>query len=145
MKTKYRDVIIILVISTIAIFGYFMFKKAFSNQKHDRALIKYNGELVASVDFKERKVTKEVEDSYPIIDLENNIIIILGNKLEDGKRYEVHIKYDFDKRSMQIVRETSPKKYCSKEGEKTSGSITCLPNGVTITFDDYEDDLDGII
>jgi len=145
MKTKYRDIIIIIVVSLIALFGYFMFKKAFNDKTYDKAIVKFNGEVVATVYFKERRVEKEVEGEYPKIDLKNNFIIILGNPQEENKRYEVFIKYNFEKRSMQIAKEESPKKYCSREGEKTSGSITCLPNGVVISFENYGDDFDGYV
>src|SRR5690625_1157007 len=145
MKTKYRDIIIIIVVSLIALFGYFMFKKAFNDKTYDKAIVKFNGEVVATVYFKERRVEKEVEGEYPKIDLKNNFIIILGNPQEENKRYEVFIKYNFEKRSMQIAKEESPKKYCSREGKKTSGSITCLPNGVVISFENYGDDFDGYV
>src|SRR5690625_4178294 len=157
MKTKYRYIIIIIVVSLIALFGYFMFKKAFNDKTYDKAIVKFNGEVVATVYFKERRVEKEVEGEYPKIDLKNNFIIILGNPQEENKRYEVFIKYNFEKRSIKIDKEKRSKKYYKRKREKnkniysnreikkTSGSIICLQNGVVISFENYGDDFDGYV
>lgn len=146
MKTKFRDIIIISVVSLIALLGFFMFNKTLKTTTYDKALVKYNNKVVATVYFKEKKVVKEVEDEYPIIDEENNSIIVLGNPQgNDNIRYKVYITYDFQKRTMRVSKEESPKKYCSQEGEKSAGSITCLPNGVSITFENYGDEFDGVI
>ncbi|MDY0074901.1 MAG: hypothetical protein RBR75_03305 [Acholeplasmataceae bacterium] len=74
------------------------------------------------------------EKDYPIIDEDNQTITILGDYMIDGIRQDVVIKYDFAKKSVQIIEEQSPNHICSREGESTGWPLICLPNRVRVEF-----------
>lgn len=126
-----------------------MFKSAFKKAKHDYALVFYGRSEVAKIDFQINDVILYDQSDaigYPILNREEQTITVLGAP-QEGVRYEVVIKYNFEKRSMQIIVESSPNNICSKDGEQTSKSITCLPNRISIVFKDVGkvDDVDGEI
>ena len=147
MKTKFKDIVLIVAIVIIAVAGFLMFSNVFKNTTYNMSLVIYNKEVVAEVDFvnKEVKILKQDELGYPKLNEVNNTITILGNS-QGGERFELVIKYNYEKHSMQIIEEVSPKNICSSDGEQTARTITCVPNGVSITFsNDGEVDLDDII
>jgi len=156
MKTKLKDIIIIGAIVIIAASGFYMFNKVFKNTTFNRATVVQlnldsgNYEKIVEVDF----VNKEVvvidkyivnDITYPIIDESNNTITLLGLE-QVGIRYEFVIKYNMDKRSMEVIEEESPKNYSSKVGEQTAQPIISVPNAIQIHFsNDGEIDIDDTI
>lgn len=146
MKTKLKDVILIIAILIVAISGFYMFSQVFKKTTYNMALVSQNKEIVVKVDFlNEEIIINKWEDRYPIVDEINQTITLLGN-YQNGVRYEFVIKYNFKKHSMQVIEEESPKNISSKIGEKTASSIISIPNGITITFsNDGEVNLDDII
>lgn len=147
MKTKFKDIVLITAIALIALSGFLMFSNVFKNTTYNMSLVVFNKEVVAEVDFvnKEVNILKQDEGGYPKLNEELQTITILGNS-QGGERFELVIKYNYENHSMQIVEEVSPKNICSSDGEQTARTITCIPNGVTITFsNDGEVDLDDII
>lgn len=156
MKTKLKDIIIIGAIVIIAASGFYMFNKVFKNTTFNRATVVQlnldsgNYEKIVEVDF----VNKEVvvidnyivnDITYPIIDESNNTITLLGLE-QEGIRYEFVIKYNMDKRSMEVIEEESPKNYSSKVGEQTAQPIISVPNAIQIHFsNDGEIDIDDTI
>lgn len=138
MKTKFRDLVIIISILVIGITGFFMFRNAFSQAKYGSAIVYYDGQIVAIVDFNTKKVTPTQQSDttlYPQLDEENNTITVLGAP-QDGERYEVVIEYNYENQTMQVISETSPNKDCFKQGISNSFPINCLPNRVEIIFKD---------
>lgn len=147
MKTKFRDIVIIVTVALVAVIGFFMFNNTFKKTTYDYSIIKYNNEIVAIVHFEreEVEIVLMYEENYPKVNLEENTITLLGKKQKD-KRYELVIQYNFKKRSMKIVEEVSPKGICSNLGTSTSFPLICEPNDIFIQFYNYGDDvLDGII
>jgi len=147
MKTKFKDIVLITAIALIALIGFLMFSNVFKNTTYNMSLVVFNKEVVAEVDFvnKEVNILKQDEGGYPKLNEELQTITILGNS-QGGERFELVIKYNYENHSMQIVEEVSPKNICSSDGEQTARTITCIPNGVTITFsNDGEVELDDII
>lgn len=147
MKTKFKDIVLITAIVIISVAGFLMFSNVFKNTTYNMSLVIYNKEVVAEVDFvnKEVNILKQDELGYPKLNEDNQTITILGNS-QGGERYEVVIRYNYDRHSMQIIEEESPKKVCSSDGEQTARTITCIPNGVSIIFtNDGEVGLDDII
>src|SRR5690554_4052600 len=156
MKTKLKDIIIIAAIVSIAASGFYMFNKVFKNTTFNRATVVQlnldsgNYEKIVEVDF----VNKEVvvidnyivnDITYPIIDESNNTITLLGLE-QEGIRYKFVIKYNMDKRSMEVIEEESPKNYSSKVGEQTAQPIISVPNAIQIHFsNDGEIDIDDTI
>jgi hypothetical protein len=59
---------------------------------------------------------------------------LLGDYTVNGIRQIVVIKYDFNKRSVQIIEEQSPNNICSREGESTGWPLICLPNRIRVEF-----------
>lgn len=140
MKTKFRDIVIIVTILIIGGSGFFMFQNAFQKAKYGSSIVYYDGFEVAVVNFETRKISlKDQVDApgYPILDEENETITVLGFP-QDGQRHEVIIKYNFERKSMQIIGEQSPNNVCSNLGERNSGSLVCLPNRVEIIFRDLD-------
>src|SRR5690554_3110541 len=147
MKTKFKDIVLITAIALIALIGFLMFSNVFKNTTYNMSIVVFNKEVVAEVDFvnKEVNILKQDEGGYPKLNEELQTITILGNS-QGGERFELVIKYNYENHSMQIVEEVSPKNICSSDGEQTARTITCIPNGVTITFsNDGEVELDDII
>lgn len=150
LKTKFRDVLIIVTIILISTIGYFMFQSAYKDTKRDYAVVYYLGEEIVIVNFRDEKLTvvKNQHDAneYPKINKETQTIVLLG-AYQGNDRYEVTIKYNFENRSMQITDETSPRKVCSGLGVQTSFPIECEPNRIRILFKyfDEDDDYDGEI
>lgn len=55
----------------------------------------------------------------------------------------VHILYSPERKMIKVVKETSPKNVCSKQGFSNNAPIVCLPNLVFISFSNS--DLDDVI
>ncbi|MDY0276583.1 MAG: hypothetical protein RBQ97_00720 [Acholeplasma sp.] len=164
MKTSKRDVLIIVIIAIIALSGFLIFNQIFKNANSSKAVVQYwytndNGfnktEDLVEVDFVNKKVKKLNEQShvpgeygkYPIINEEEQLITVLGEFIneETNKRVELVIKYDFNEKSMQIVKEESPRNICSKAGISFGKPLICIPNQVKVIFVTTEEDVDGVI
>jgi hypothetical protein len=95
-----------------------------------------------TVDFSRQTIERHYDQSvpssydgdYPIIDLDQQTITLLGDYTVNGIRQIVVIKYDFNKRSVQIIEEQSPNNICSREGESTGWPLICLPNRIRVEF-----------
>lgn len=147
MKTKVKDIILIVAIAIIAFSGFLIFRDAFKNTTYNRSFIYMSKVKFVEVDFTNGKIiVHQTEGNYPIIDEEKQTITLLGKMQTDGNRYEIVVKYNFEKHSMQIIEEVSQKNICSNQGEQTAQSIICIPNGLTIIFSNSEEvDVDDII
>ncbi|HPG42225.1 MAG TPA: hypothetical protein PLJ98_00280 [Acholeplasmataceae bacterium] len=97
---------------------------------------------IVTVDFSRQTIERHYDQSvpssydgdYPIIDLDQQTITLLGDYTVNGIRQIVVIKYDFNKRSVQIIEEQSPNNICSREGESTGWPLICLPNRIRVEF-----------
>lgn len=142
-KSSKRDVIIILILLTISLAGYFIYQAVINNRNVAKALVIYDVDVVVVVDFELETVEKIIDQpgspNYPIIDTENKTITLLGDHTKGGARQEVVIRYSFERKSMQIIKEESPNNICSDLGESTGMSLICLPNNVRIQFDTGQD------
>lgn len=143
VKNTKRDVIIIISLLLISIIGYFIYINIINNKNVTKANVLYRGEVLVLVDFNKESVeiikSQSNVDNYPIIDINNNTITLLGDYTIDGVRQEVVIKYNYSKRSMEIIKEESPNNICSNMGESTGMSLICAPNNITISFETGED------
>lgn len=149
MKTKYRDLIIIIVIVLITIIGYFMISNAYKKTIFTSSVIKYRDTLVAEIDFENKKVNLIDQENnsvgYPKHDSTNNTITILGDYKIDGIRQEIVIKYNLEDRTMQVIEEESPNNTCLKQGVSNGKPISCIPNNVIIVFISSGSNYDDII
>lgn len=149
MKTKYRDLIIIIVIVLITIIGYFMISNAYKKTIFTSSVIKYRDTLVAEIDFENKKVNLMDQENnsvgYPKHDSTNNTITILGDYKIDGIRQEIVIKYNLEDRTMQVIEEESPNNTCLKQGVSNGKPISCIPNNVIIVFISSGSNYDDII
>lgn len=149
MKTKYRDLIIIIVIVLITIIGYFMISNAYKKTIFTSSVIKYRDTLVAEIDFENKKVNLMDQENnsvgYPKHDSTNNTITILGDYKIDGIRQEIVIKYNLEDRTMQVIEEESPNNTCLKQGVSNGKPISCIPNNVIIVFISSGTNYDDII
>lgn len=149
MKTKYRDLIIIIVIVLITIIGYFMISNAYKKTTFTNSIIKYRDTIVADVDFENKKVSLIDQENnsvgYPKHDSTNNTITILGDYKIDGIRQEIVIKYNLEDRTMQVIEEESPNNTCLKQGVSNGKPISCIPNNVIIVFISSGTNYDDII
>lgn len=157
MKTRRRDVIIIITMLVLAISGFFI-SHYFLNRHRDFVnitvgkarqgnLIKEQ-ELILSIDFSKNKIIvfKE-EDGYPIINYELGEIIILGAP-QSGHRHEFVIAFDFKNKTVAAKEANCPDQVCVKRGERKFGTIICVPNKVTISYGKLpaeDGDNDGIV
>lgn len=144
IKSKKRDSIIIIALLLISIAGYFIYSYMIKNKDVSIANVFYRGELIVEVDFnqEEIKVIKEQPNTnqpYPIINEDLYTITILGDYEINGMRQELVIRYDFLKRSMQIIEEESPNNICSKIGESFGAPLICAPNSVRVIFEAGKD------
>ncbi|HHT39720.1 MAG: hypothetical protein WCS12_04815 [Acholeplasmataceae bacterium] len=151
-----RDLILIVSI-TIIVLGILIFSLA-TKKKGELAYIKYNNETLFTVDLMSGKYQAITED-YQVTELpkiENETLVIAGevnDKLKWGEGVIVfenhyfimgylgyiHIEYSSEKKMIRVVTETSPYHICSGLGYSNSNPIICLPNLVTITFNERVD------
>lgn len=158
-----KDIILISIVSLIVL-GILIFSLA-TRKAGDTAFIKYSDNELFRVDLKtgkyEAKTTTYVEETKPLID-GNNLLIgtTIDNRIEKGSgviiyveekvthfyilafRGYLHIEYSKDRKQIRVVEEDSPYNICSNLGFSNSKPIICLPNLVSIVFDN---DVDIII
>lgn len=170
LKTTSRDFIIISAIVIIAAIGLYMFSNAYKKVKHDFAIIYYKDQEIVKINYKEKKVeitlvqsdTLYDEVTYPIIDTNNQTIRILAapqdklkgkddfiiSELEDGRvRYELVIKYNLEKHSIEVIQEICEDQIAMSHGEVSGFGVSCIPSQVTVKFasGSGNDDFDGEI
>ncbi|MCR3906082.1 MAG: NusG domain II-containing protein [Tenericutes bacterium] len=107
-----------------------------------------SNEPIVTIDFINYRTIKNYNQSvpdgydsiYPIINEQEYTITILGDYTVNGIRQEVVIKYDYGRKSVQVIEEQSPNNICSREGESTGWPLICLPNRVRIEFETNDED-----
>lgn len=152
IQTK-RDILLTAILFVVVGVLFVLFRLfAFSNDA-TQAHIYYGNyaEPIVTIDFAynngEGRIIKYFEQDvpneygyFPDIDEENRTITILGDFEIDGIRQVVVIQYNFERKSVKIIKESSPNNICSREGESTGWPLICLPNRVRIEFDTNDED-----
>lgn len=148
-----RDIIFSVALFIIVGALFVTFRLIALNSDATQAYV-YYGDLsnpIVTIDFTynngEGRVVKNYDQEvpsqygqYPIINEEEQTITLLGDYEINKVRQIVVIKYDFTKKSVQIIEEQSPNNICSREGESTGWPLICLPNRVRVEFDTNEED-----
>ena len=88
---------------------------------------------------------KQSDSENAYVYYENNLIKTID--LNNDNEYEVEgyngpVKIDVKNKKLKVKSESSPLHLCSKQGYTNKGVIVCLPNKITISFND---DLDARI
>lgn len=155
-----KDIIVIGVASLIAIF--LLVFTLVTKKEAETAYIKYKNKELFSVNLTSGKYTKKtdeyLEDIKPVIDGDNLMIgDFQDNRIDKGQgvivylednfthfyimgyRGYIHIEYSKERKQIRVVEEDSPYHICSNLGFSNSKPIICLPNLVTIVFDNDVD------
>lgn len=143
-QQKKRDIILVGLLFVLLGGVFLAFRLLAFNEDAAQARVYYgnSNDPIVTIDFAKQTVTRHYDqnvpdaysEDYPLIDLENQTVTLLGDYTIDGVRQIVVIKYDFAKRSAQIIEEQSPNNICSREGESTGWPLICLPNRVRVEF-----------
>ena len=88
----------------------------------------------------DQNVPSEYQDNYPIINEGQQTITLLGDYEINGERQIVVIRYDYGRKSVEIIQEQSPNNICSREGESTGWPLICLPNRIRVEFETNDED-----
>jgi hypothetical protein len=152
-KQTKRDIILIISLLIIVSTIFVLFNLRIKNQEVSEAHIYYgnNTDPIVTIDFSynngEGRVIKNLEQivpeeygKFPIINLEEQTVTLLGDYVLNGKRQIVVIKYDFKEKSVQIIKEQSPNNICSREGKSTGKPLICLPNRIRVEFKTSDED-----
>lgn len=152
LKTTARDWIIISSIIVIFGLGFFMFSKAFKKVKYNQSTVVVEKQTLVVIHFSMKKVEvvknqdnipSTIDKQYPIINEEKQTITVLGQEKIHDVRQEVEITYNFENRSMEITNVTCPDKLC--QGVTTGMEKICIPNDVRISFQNGNEEVDGIV
>lgn len=152
VQTK-RDIFLSVALFIVVGALFLLFRLTAFNSDATQAYIFY-GDLsnpIVTIDFAynngEGRIVKNYDQevpnnygNYPIINENDQTITLLGDYEIDGVRQIVVIKYDYVKKSVQIIEEQSPNNICSREGESTGWPLICLPNRIRVEFDTNEED-----
>jgi hypothetical protein len=148
LKSTKKDWVFISVISMI-ILSFFVYFQ-YLNEAHSSgiAYVYYSAsdDPIATINFNRKEVVVHYtqddtgESVFPLVDLDQQTITILGDYEVDGIRQVVVIGYNFNDNSVRIVEEESPYHVCSRQGETTQYALICLPNGVRVEFSYSEED-----
>ncbi|MFA6377386.1 MAG: hypothetical protein WCW63_02040 [Acholeplasmataceae bacterium] len=152
VQTK-RDIFLSVALFIVVGALFLLFRLTAFNSDATQAYIFY-GDLsnpIVTIDFAynngEGRIVKNYDQevpnnygNYPIINENDQTITLLGDYEIDGVRQIVVIKYDYIKKSVQIIEEQSPNNICSREGESTGWPLICLPNRIRVEFDTNEED-----
>jgi hypothetical protein len=152
VQTK-RDIVLSVALFIVVGALFLLFRLTAFNSDATQAYIFY-GDLsnpIVTIDFAynngEGRIVKNYDQevpnnygNYPIINENDQTITLLGDYEIDGVRQIVVIKYDYIKKSVQIIEEQSPNNICSREGESTGWPLICLPNRIRVEFDTNEED-----
>ncbi len=151
-----RDIILISIVSLIVL--TILIFSLVTRKPKDYAYIKFNDNTLFVVNLDNGKyetyTTYYVVNSMPEI-IDEMLIIdgVSDERLEEGKGviiYKnhfyimghlgfIHIEYSSEKKMIRVAKEKSPYKICSGLGYSNGTPIICLPNLVTIVFDDDVD------
>lgn len=155
IKNKQTKRDIFLIIGLLLIIGvvFVVFNVRLKNQDVSEAHIYYGNisEPIVIIDFSYNNGEGKIIENYnqdvpveygnfPIIDLKEQTITLLGDYVLNGRRQEVVIKYDFNEKSVQIIKEQSPNNICSREGKSTGKPLICLPNRIRVEFKSTDED-----
>ncbi|HBG32928.1 MAG TPA: hypothetical protein DEG42_07265 [Acholeplasmataceae bacterium] len=88
----------------------------------------------------DQNVPSEYDDIYPVINEGQQTITLLGDYEINGERQIVVIRYDYGRKSVEIIQEQSPNNICSREGESTGWPLICLPNRIRVEFETNDED-----
>ena len=143
-QQKKRDIILVGLLFVLLGGAFLLFRLFAFNEDAALANVYYGNSSnpIVTIDFMKQTIKRhydqdvpaEYDLDYPIINETDHTITILGDYTVDGVRQIVVIRYDFGKRSVQIIEESSPNNICSREGESTGWPLICLPNRVRIEF-----------
>jgi hypothetical protein len=149
-----RDALLLVVLFLLVGGVYFAFQLFVFQADQQVANIYYgsSSDPIVTIDFVNFEVTKHYNQvvpegygSFPIIDLDNQTVTLLGDYTVGGIRQIVVIQYTFatgERRgSVEIIEEKSPNNICSREGVSTGKPLICLPNRIRVEFgtNDSED------
>lgn len=144
-KTQNRRDTILVFILLVVIGSVFVYFNYFAYAQDSAVAHIYYGnsnEPIASIDFekqaviyRKQEVPNDYPDIYPVVDLNNRTITLLGDYTVSGVRQIVVIQYNYGQRSVKIIEETSPNNICSLEGTSTGKPLICLPNRIRIEFE----------
>lgn len=99
---------------------------------------------LVTIDFNRQEVVvnqlQPGVNEYPIINTDKKTITVLGDYEVNGQRQEVVIQYDLERKTVQIIEESSPYNVCSKQGESDGAALICLPNSVRVEFSTATED-----
>lgn len=97
-----------------------------------------NSNPIVVIDFSNEQIilnyVQPNVQNYPKIDEGNNTITLLGDYEINGVRQELVLRYNFEKKTVQIIQEESPYNVCSKQGESNGEALICLPNSIRVEF-----------
>lgn len=159
MTKKMRDIILISILTVILGAVFLVFQLVVFKQESSEASILYRNKEVAVVDFNTQtvKITSNQatineaignlypEDIFPIWEVKDSntgVITLMG----DYENSLVQITYNFLDKTMQVTKETSPRKVCSYIGASTFQPIECRPNNIRVIFKQQVDNgIDGTI
>ncbi len=147
---KKRDILLAAILFVV-LGGLFILFRLFAFQEEASTANIYYGtsnEPIVTIDFVNyrvishynQNVPNEYEGVFPIIDENNRTITLLGDYQVNGVRQIVVIRYDFGRKSVQIIQESSPNNICSREGESTGWPLICLPNRIRVEFESSDED-----
>jgi hypothetical protein len=88
----------------------------------------------------DQNVPSEYDDIYPVINEGQQTITLLGDYEINGVRQIVVIRFDYGRKSVEIIQEQSPNNICSREGESTGWPLICLPNRIRVEFETNDED-----
>lgn len=151
-----RDIILISVVSIVVL--VILIISLVNRKVGDVAYVKYDDETLFIVDLNSGKyeshTTTYLSDVLPKIDedklIVNNlvderlvkgdgVIVYQNHFFIMGELGYIHIEYSSEKKMIRVTKEKSPYKICSGLGYSNSTPIICLPNRVTIVFDNDVD------
>lgn len=148
-----RDFILSAILFVVVGVLFVLFRLFAFNSDATQAHIYYGdfAEPIVTIDFAynngQGRVIKHFDQNipnqygmYPVIDEEKNTVTLLGDYTINGERQIVVIRYNFEKKSVQIIEEQSPNNICSREGESTGWPLICLPNRIRVEFETNEED-----
>jgi hypothetical protein len=149
--TQNKRDLILTVLLLIILGGGFLLYRAFAViDDAARAHVFYGTSIepIVTIDFIQNEVfvnysqnvPPPYDDIYPIINLENQTITLLGDFTVNDVRQVVVIKFDFERKSVTVIEEQSPNNICSREGESTGWPLICLPNRIRIEFEQAADE-----
>lgn len=152
MTKKTKDIILISILTVILGTVFLVFQLIVFKQESSQASILYQNQELIIVDFDKKtyqqvltqnQVNDNISDAYPIIQMESEFIghiTLIG----DYESSEVVIEFNYTNKTMQVIKETSPRKVCSFVGASTFQPIECRPNNIRVIFKaQQQDHLDG--